>query len=198
MSFEFRKDSLISNSSLYSEKAIWSISGNQIIINDPDQNNKLDLRISEDKKSFTLQKKGDQDWNIMFKKADSFIDYFQNTQGIHLPTKNDSTLSRTSWQKGFNIYLCKKKSPLNVSTDFSKGIANIKSDFEKFRDNQPPEFYDDLKIFVFADKDLLHNEMVNVIAELNNGNLNPMFRVYKTKIPDYSKAGIYWITEIIK
>ena len=124
--------------------------------------------------------------------------FFNQSKGIELPKKNDSTLSKEYWPRTFNIYLTRKKGYSIISTDFSNDIVNIKSDFERYRNSQPIEFHDKLKIFIFKDKDFNEKDVEPILTELKNNYSNPIYRVYNTQIPDYSMEGIYWLTKNIE
>lgn len=195
---EFKQDTIISNSQLFSEKGLWSVSGNQIIIsdfNDSSNTNTLAVLLSKNKKSLVIEKKANQEWGKQFLKADSFEDFLIKSRGVRLPVPYDSIRQRINWKMNFNIYLTNQEGYPQFSTDTSIHPDSILSDFVEYRDNLPAEFYDKIKILVFADDKIQAEKIDQVVKELKKEFNNPIYQVYSSLIPDYSMEGIYWLSK---
>ena len=199
MSIEFKKDTIITNSPFFSVKGVWTKSNNKILIRNFSQGNKMtELKLSMPTKgSLVIEEKAGQNWGAEFRKSQEFLTFFNNSKGVELPKNNNSTLSKTKWNRVFNIYFTEKEGFPRISSDFSNEIESMKLDFEKFRGSHPAEFYNELKILLFADKDFPKKKVERIIAELNKNYSNPIYLVYNTLIPDCSEEGTFWLTQKI-
>jgi hypothetical protein len=194
MLIEFKKDgSFAANSNLYSEEYYWEFNNNYIQLSDSNAENNSSLKIhfTEDKRLF-IDEKGDQPWGIKLRKAQSFLQFFEEEKHLELAEDSDSIASFESWWESFNIYLVPDSNGVSIHLDDEWHDQEYDKAFENYLQSRPVDVQDSIKVFVFADKTISDKKLDAILTKIENRIPNRIYQVFASNIPDYSYEGIFW------
>ncbi|MCL5247471.1 hypothetical protein M4I21_16745 [Cellulophaga sp. 20_2_10] len=123
-------------------------------------------------------------------RADNYLNFLskKNEVDFELPSNTKIEHFDLDGNYGFKIFIGTKNGTLKIMTEYGNGLDSIQSDILKFKQNiNPQEEYEkrilNYKIHfrVFADKSISNEKLNSYIQELDGGEINRVYRIYKSE-----------------